>query len=250
MTEKIIVIAKDVQKFINEIYDEYAKRYHNLSKHRFNIKQEVISKAGFWVAKKRYAQLMIYKEGVSLVEMDVKGIDVVRSDFPPAYKKFFENILYDILNKKTMDHVNKRVSKFKSSVATIPIEQIIFPVGVKDLSKYESANRNIFTSLKGAPIHVKSSIYYNDLLDFYNLDTGYITNGEKIKWLYLKNNEFNIETIALKQNAPAKIVEFANKYIDREKMFESKLKNKLTDFYSALNWSLVTNENVNKFFSF
>jgi hypothetical protein len=46
-------------------------------------------------------------------------------------------------------------------------------------------------------------------------------------------------------------VEFVERYIDRNKIFEKELKNKLDDFYSALNWgSFPENNNAQKFFSF
>src|SRR3990167_4351849 len=40
--EKTIEIANEIQTHINESYNEYAKRYHNLDKHRFFIKQELV----------------------------------------------------------------------------------------------------------------------------------------------------------------------------------------------------------------
>ena len=249
MTEKIMLVAGDVQKYINKMYDVYAKKYHSIINHRFNIKQEIISKTGFWVAKKRYAQWMISKEGVPVDEMDVKGIDVVRSDFPPAFKSFFEGILTDILHKKTVADVNKRVSEFKTQIHKESIHNIMFPTGISDMDKYNT-HREHFYFEKGTPVHVKSGLAYNDILDYYNLRTGPILSGEKVRWAYLKKNQFNIKSIALKVDAPDKVIEFVEAYIDRDKMFDSKLMNKLEDFYSALNWTLVTNENVNNFFEF
>lgn len=252
MTQKILVIAKDVQTFINKAYDYYADRYHNSLNHRFFIKQEVISKTGFWVAKKRYAQWMIYKEGISVDEMDVKGIDTVRSDFPLAFKTFFEEILSDILNKRGNDSVNDRVVSFKNEMKNRQLADIMFPTGVKDIDKYNSENRQRFEFLKGTPVHVKSSLTYNDYLDYLKLNTGYITNGEKIKWIYLKdNNPMHFETLALKGGRdPKQIVEYIKSYVDYEKAFKSKIENKLNDFYNALGWNLSINKNINNFFSF
>ena len=63
MSQAILPVAEEVQEFINKMYNLYAKRIHNVDNHRFDIKQELISRAGIWIAKKRYAQWVINQEG-------------------------------------------------------------------------------------------------------------------------------------------------------------------------------------------
>jgi hypothetical protein len=79
-----------------------------------------------------------------------------------------------------------------------------------------------------------------------------IKNGDKIKWAYLRNNPYGFETMALRgYDDPPEIVNFVEEYIDRQRMFESDLQGKLDDFYAAMNWGkLPENNTVNKFFSF
>ena len=98
----------------------------------------------------------------------------------------------------------------------------MFPVGVKDVKKYNVSSRKPFFFIKGTPIHVKSGLAYNDMLVYHNLNVEPVSNGEKIKWCYVKKNPFNIETIGLKLNPPKVILDFVEEYIDREKMFNSK----------------------------
>ena len=74
------------------------KKFHNLDSHLFDIKQETIARSGIWIAKKRYAQWIINSEGNAVNKLDVKGLDVVRSSFPPAFRKFMAEVLHDILN--------------------------------------------------------------------------------------------------------------------------------------------------------
>jgi hypothetical protein len=66
------------------------------------------------------------------------------------------------------------------------------------------------------------------------------------------NNPYGFETLALRgYQDPPEIVEFANQYIDHNKMFTSDLSNKFNDFYAAMGWgALPENNNANKFFSF
>jgi hypothetical protein len=47
------------------------------------------------------------------------------------------------------------------------------------------------------------------------------------------------------------LLEFAEKYIDRDGLFNSVMKNKLESLYSDLGWgALVLNPNMSKFFKF
>ena len=63
---------------------------------------------------------------------------------------------------------------------------------------------------KGAPVHVKAAIAYNDLLKVYGVGDKFvpIKNYEKIKWVYLKANPLNLESMAFKgYDDPPQIIE-------------------------------------------
>jgi hypothetical protein len=79
-----------------------------------------------------------------------------------------------------------------------------------------------------------------------------IASGEKIKWTYLKTNEFGLRTVACKGfEDPVQIMELIRTYVDYDQIFESSLENKLNDIYAAMNWGLIPkNNNISDFFSF
>ena len=99
----------------------------------------------------------------------------------------------------------------------------------------------MFTFLKkGAPVHVKASVRYNDLLKYFNVEKRYelIRSKDKIKWIYLRQNPLNIEAMAFKgYDDPKEIMDFINTYIDYTKIFERSLEKKIKMFYNALSWS-------------
>ena len=105
---------------------------------------------------------------------------------------------------------------------------------------------------KGAPVHVKSALYYNDLLKYFKVGNTYepIRNSEKIKWVYLKQNPLGIETVAFKgYEDPKEILDFIEKYIDHNRIFEGALKKKIDMFYDSMKWTLIDKENtLEKFF--
>jgi hypothetical protein len=91
------------------------------------------------------------------------------------------------------------------------------------------------------------------LLKYYNIKSvREIIDGEKIKWTYLKANPLNLEQIALKgYDDPEEILNLVTTYVDYDKVFTSSLYNKLSDFYNAMKWGKIPeNNNVGKFFSF
>ena len=267
--EKIDITYKTsqiVEKYINDSWNSFSLKYLNSENHFFSIKQEYVSESAFWIAKKRYAQKIISEKGVLISQitngakdwkLDVKGMDVVRSNFPKASREFMSNMLIDILNKVDKDVIDGNIIKYRDSMKSANILDIMLPTGIKELSKYQVKRKSgtIFTErLKGTTAHAKAALNYNDLLYYFKFDKTKppIMDGEKIKWAYLKPNTLNMDTCALKGfDDPEEIVNFVKTNIDYDRLFDSTLTNKLGDFYSALKWgNIPTNSNINDFFTF
>ncbi len=249
MTEKILETAGIVQDYINKSYDLFAKRFLNCDEHRFDIKQECIAKSAFWVTKKRYGQWIINDGGIVCDKLDVKGLDIVRSNFPPAMRDLMTQVLKDILGNVDKDTIDDKITKFRNDMKKVSLENIALPTGVKGLKKYLAtggmrkikSGKNIFLELKkGTPVHVKASIKYNDLLNHWGLNNyEKIKDSSKIKWVYLKNNPFGIEALAFKgYDDPKQILDFINEYIDYGRLYRGALEKKIKMFYEALSWDL------------
>jgi hypothetical protein len=69
---------------------------------------------------------------------------------------------------------------------------------------------------------------------------------------YLKENPYRIDVIGFNGHSdPPEIMDFIEKYIDRDGLFDSVLKNKLEGIYQDLGWGMpVFNKKINKFFTF
>lgn len=244
----VIGYASQIQKYINTKYIDYCRIFHNVTgDHRLDIKQECVSKSGIWVAKKRYAMWMVDNEGIPVNKLEVKGLDVVRSNFPLAFRKFMSNFLENILKDVTRDDIVTDIIQIKNQVESLPLKDIMSPTGVNNVASYKGET-------KGIPVHVKSALNYNKLLElFHDKDTPPITNGDKIKWCYVKKNSYGFETIALKGFEDSPYIEsFVKEHIDYDKLFNSNMNEKLQDFFDAMNWGAVTlnTAQTKKFFSF
>jgi DNA polymerase elongation subunit (family B) len=258
---KILVIASELQKMANEFIGNFAKTAFNLGKdatHYFELKQEVVLDRGYFAGKRRYAQHIVNKEGVPVDELDVKGLDLMKSNFPPLFRKFGENIINEIMFGKPKTDIDKQILDFRTELRTIDWRKILKPTGLKKMSEYLAAPPRageVFSKLGSkCPINTKAAIYYNDILRFKNLDKKYPTFqiGDKMFIAYLKDNPYRIDVVGFNgYNDPPELMEFIEKYIDRDGLFDSVLKNKLESLYSDLRWgAVVLNRNINKFFKF
>ena len=261
MTDAILKVTDAAQKYVNTMFGIMAKKLFNVERHRFDAKQEVIAKTSFWLAKKRYCQLIINKGGLVCDELEVKGIDVVRTSFPLQFRKFMGEILLDFLKKTDREVVDQKILDFKSSIKSLKTFDIAKNTSVKfrsgDKKKdYNPKQRQPFQILSGTPAQVKAALVYNDLLDKFGLSKVVppIFHGQKIKWVYVRQNEFGVDCIAMKADGtdPKQILDFVDKYIDRDAMYEQELKSKLLEFYNVLKWEY-PNENsaaASEFFDF
>ena len=251
-------IAGEMQDYLNNFYDILSKKVFNIDKHRFEIKKEFVSKAGIWIAKKRYAQWIISDNGVPCDRLDVKGLDVVRSSYPAAFRAFMSEVLIEILRGDTEEQLTDKIYNFKNDLVNMNVVKIAKAGAVKNLSKYMPKKKDqtaMFQFASGSPAHVKASIAYNQLLKHYGLDKTHapLRDGDKIKWVYLKQNPFGLDAVALNgYDDPKEIMDLVTTYINYDKIFERELLKKLEDFYGALGWGAVlsSTKTAEKFFSF
>ena len=266
-------IALEYQDIITDHYDNVAKDVFNIDQfewfdkpHWLEMKTECVIRSAYFRATRRYAQWITKQEGVEKETLDIKGLEFQKANFPPLLGEFFHKALVDVLKGETQEEIDARVKEFKKQIldGTIPLTDLGNPTSVKQIGKHQGKPARAGEMLStfnhvenkagrklGAPAAVKAAIRYNDLLRFWKLDTKHelITNGTKIKWIYLKNNPYQIEEIAfLDYDMPEKIRIFIEQYADRKKVFESILLNKLEGFYSDMEWTLNLNPYINQFF--
>lgn len=261
---KLIELSQELQVKANKNLDSISKRVFNINKkHYFELKQEVIVKKAYWSGKRRYAMLVVNKEGVPIPPdhkdaFDMKGLDIMKSNFPPLFRDFGESLIKKILFDTPKQDVDKFILDWKKSLDTIDWKKLLKPTGLKKLDEYISKKPEageIFSKLAlKCPVNTKAAIYTNDLLKFKKLNKKHqqFQVGDKMYIAYLKENPYRIDVLGINgyDDAP-EILEFVEKYIDRNQMFESVIKNKIENLFADLNWGMpIFNEKVNRFFKF
>ena len=266
-------IALEYQDIITNHYDNVAKDVFNVHQfewfdkpHWLEMKTECVIRSAYFRATRRYAQWITKEEGIKKDKLDIKGLEFQKANFPPLLGKFFHKALVDVLKGETQKEIDTRIKEFKKKIidGTVPLSKLGNPTSVKQINKHQGKPAKageMFSKFKevknkadkklGAPAAVKAAVRYNDLIRFWKLDGKHnlIAQGEKIKWVYLKPNPYQIEELAfLEYDMPEKIRIFLDEYADRGKIFDSILLNKLEGFYSDLEWNLNLNPYINQFF--
>ena len=248
---------------LNDFYKVMMVRMFNSTDNRIKIAADVVAQSAFWVVKKRYALRKVYnmEESKDIDEIEIKGLDVVRSSYPKKFRDFMKGILTDILQGTPNKIVNAKIVTFKDTMKDFELEDIAKNTSVKFISNTEAKinfdpkHREPFNFEGGSTAQCKAALAYNDMLRKYELnDTEPILHGGKIKWVYLKENPFGLSGIAFKDDGkdPKVIMDFIHKYIHRTKIWDAELEGKLTDFYTAMRWDMYSENNatIEQFFSF
>ena len=257
--DKLEDVALKYQDIITDSYDILASDCFNAKgQHRLEMKTECVIRSAYFRATRRYAQWITKQEGIVKESLDVKGLEFKKANFPPVLGDFFKQALVDVLKGAKQEEIDQRVKEFRKQIldGSIPLTKLGNPTSVKTLNKYterKARSGEMFSVIaKGAPASVKATIAYNDLLKFWQLDKdhSYIVQGDKVKWVYLKPNAYQVDAIAfLDFDLPEKIRTFIEEYADRKKIFESILLNKLEGFYNDLGWNLSLNPYQQMFFN-
>lgn len=236
-----------IQSFIDKSYNDLAE-YLNVISQKMQMKREAIADKGIWTAKKRYILNVYNNEGVEYAKpkLKVMGLEMVKSSTPSSCRKKLKEAIEVIINKDEAS-VIQFIEDYRKEFNKEDLSEIAFPRGVNGLDKF-SDKTNIYG--KGCPIHVRGSLLYNNLIKTKKLDKKYpyIKEGEKIKYIYLKEpNMIRSNIIAFPQALP---VEFdLHKYIDYDTQFEKSFVEPLKIILDSIGWKAEKVSSLESFFS-
>ena len=163
------------------------------------------------------------------------GVEVQRSTYSNAVKKLMKDIITTAFKSKDRAITDAKYRECYESFKTLPIDDIALRSSIKDYEKYASQS-NGFNIALHTPIHVKSAIYFNTLINTLNLKSKYmpIISGTKIRYVYTAQNKYGLKCIGFNDTIPP---EFDIK-IDTEKMFEKLVAPCIERVYSCIGWQI------------
>ena len=240
------ICEEKFEPFIDQSYKELAD-YVSAYDQKMFMKRENIAERGIWTAKKRYILNVWNSEGVQYNEPKLKmmGIEAVKSSTPAPCRTMIKDALKLMMNG-TEDEVIDFIAASRKKFRNLPPEEIAFPRSVSDVTKYKSASM-IYT--KGTPIHVRGALLFNHYIKEKKLTNKYslISNGEKIKFCYLKKpNKIHENVISFIQDFPKELG--IDQYIDHDLQFNKSFLEPLRIILDSIGWEVERTANLEAFF--
>jgi DNA polymerase elongation subunit (family B) len=183
--------------FLNEhnykyIYDYFEKRN---AKSIQNFELETVALAGIWLnVKKRYAQLILWKDGKFYDKDDlplkVKGLEINKSSIPIYARAILSDVVRYMLEfsnePNLVDLINMRVQQHKYQFFNAPIDEICGTLKLSNYSKYIiDDTKDVLVTMKGTPFQVRAAGNYNVIRNTKRLPGDKLYTG-KIKWYHMR----------------------------------------------------------------
>ncbi|WP_440765426.1 DNA-directed DNA polymerase [Natronorubrum sp. DTA7] len=132
----------EIEEYINDRYDDFAREELNAEEHRFQIEFEKLYRRFFQAGKKkRYAGHITWKEGKDVDTIDIVGFEYQRSDIAPITKEVQHKVIEMIVRDGDIEGTKEYVNGVIEDVQTgnISLEQIAIPGGIgKRLDNYDT----------------------------------------------------------------------------------------------------------------
>jgi DNA polymerase elongation subunit (family B) len=146
----VLVIGFEMERRINNRYDEFALRELNADEHFFQIEFEKLYESFFQAGKKkRYAGQIGWKEGKVKDDLDIVGFEYKRSDYSKVAKEFMERLFNHILRDGDLQDVHEDLSNTIEKLKNLEFDPDDFgiPASVtKNFDQYETDT----TAVKGS----------------------------------------------------------------------------------------------------
>ena len=197
--------AKFILKFNQEFLDKQNTKWceeiynprHGKSVHNFEL--ETISKAGIYLAKKKYIKGLAFNKGKFTLDnpkMSGTGIEIIKSTTPKLCRTILTELTKSLMfefddstpekRDEYIMYFNEKLNEYRKQFYTAPIEDISQSVGVGNYKKYIIDDTNQLILGKQCPVSVQSVARFNYLAH---------KNGEDSKKFYSgKIKYYNIST--------------------------------------------------------
>ena len=194
----ILKYNKDFQDKLNNKWceDIYGPRFgHNI--HEFEL--ETVSKAGIYLAKKKYLKGLVFNKGNFYEKPKVSGtgIEIIKSTTPTLCRDILKELMNDLMFNYKEDFKKEYILEFQSKLAqyrkefySADIEDISQSVGIGNYKKYVKNDKDQLVLEMRCPPGIQATARYNYLAHQNGEDNLYMVSG-KIKYYNIKLGKNN-----------------------------------------------------------
>lgn len=186
--------------YIKKMLQRYADV--NNTENFLDFELETIANNAIWVAKKKYVQNIVWKDGKvydNLTYISTKGLEIIQSSTPAFCRKKLTDLVTFLFSKDRLDNESigeliKVLKEIKKEFKLSNIERISSNRRVGDYEKFVINDTDEFELRKGCPIHVRAGGYYNYLINNSGNKNNFemIKSGDKIRWYHAKDQFCNV----------------------------------------------------------
>jgi len=216
--------------------------------------REVVASKGLFITKKRYAVMIIDKEG-KRTDVDGKpgkvkamGLDLKRSDTPKVIQDFLSDILKDTLTGSGRDEIVEKIREFKIAFRERPAWEKGSPKRVNNLTMY--GKKEAEQGRANMPGHVRAALNWNNMRkmnsDNYSMA---IVDGMKTIVCKLKSNPLGWTSIGYPTDEQRLPQWFTELPFDDSEMEATVVDGKIDNLLGVLDWDLGAATNTENTFT-
>ena len=216
--------------------------------------REIVASKGLFITKKRYAVMIIDKEG-KRQDKDGKpgkvkamGLDLKRSDTPKVIQDFLSDVLHDVLCGVARDDVIEKIRAFKYEFKDRPAWEKGSPKRVNNLTMYSKKEKQLGKA--NMPGHVRAAINWNNMRkmnsDNYSMQ---IVDGMKTIVCKLKSNALGWTSIGYPTDEMHLPEWFKTLPFDDAEMEATVVDGKVDNLLGVLDWDLAAATNTDNTFN-
>jgi DNA polymerase elongation subunit (family B) len=254
--EICIALYDSIAEQVNQSFPGFMERAFHVPREMGEVirgGREVVASRGLFITKKRYAVMIIDKEGrrvdVNGAPGKVKamGLDLKRSDTPKIIQDFLSEVLNDVLTGVTRDAVVEKIRDFKYAFAERPGWEKGSPKRVNNLTQYSKKEER--EGRANMPGHVRAGMNWNTMRrmnsDNYSMQ---IVDGMKAIVCKLRPNALGWTSIAYPTDELHLPQWFRELPFDDAEMEATVVDQKIDNLLGVLDWDLVSATNTENTF--
>lgn len=192
-----------LKHYFEQAFEKYASHFNTDNRQNFEL--ENLSRAGIWLAKKKYVLKVSYKDNrhEKLLDQEslvIKGLEAIQASYPIWARRHLQELYSYVLDQgyglDLEEDLIPKLTELKEECFSKTVDEIAFNFSVRVYEDYLKSLLPLQMET-GMPIYGRAVAYHNHLVkktksQKYEL----IRSGSKIKFYYAEPNEHEFDIFA------------------------------------------------------